>query len=124
MWSKVPTLGGLDNIPPRFHDVVEFLILSFKGSLAINIIVRLLLEATCYFIWAGPEFLDALSEPIKYAPSKCYKRTPRYLLRFVTKLSMEEEEVPLVDDVFEGALGALVALEMEALVDVMDVDNG
>ncbi|GJT14490.1 hypothetical protein Tco_0861532 [Tanacetum coccineum] len=32
--------------------------------------------------------------------------------------SIKEEEVPLVDGVFEGALGAL-ALEMEALVDAM-----
>ncbi|GJW85584.1 hypothetical protein Tco_0158729 [Tanacetum coccineum] len=37
--------------------------------------------------------------------------------------SMEEEEVPLVDGVFEGALGAL-ALEMEALVDAMVVYSG
>ncbi|GJU59748.1 hypothetical protein Tco_1237514 [Tanacetum coccineum] len=37
--------------------------------------------------------------------------------------SMEEEEVPLVDGVFEGALGAL-ALEMEALVDAMVVYGG
>ncbi|GJX19701.1 hypothetical protein Tco_0222378 [Tanacetum coccineum] len=47
-------------------------------------------------------------------------------------LSMEDEEVPLVDGVFEGALGALgddvrvllEALEMEALVDVMVVYGG
>ncbi|GKC13077.1 hypothetical protein Tco_1009859 [Tanacetum coccineum] len=32
---------------------------------------------------------------------------------------MEEEEVPLVDGVLVGALGALEALEMEALVDAM-----
>ncbi|GKA14481.1 putative RNA-directed DNA polymerase [Tanacetum coccineum] len=32
-----------------------------------------------------------------------------------------DEEVPLVDGVFEGALGALEALEMEALVDAMEV---
>nr|GEV09347.1 hypothetical protein [Tanacetum cinerariifolium] len=38
-------------------------------------------------------------------------------------MSIEEEEVPLVDGVFEGALGAL-ALEMEALVDDMVVDRG
>ncbi|GJY18822.1 hypothetical protein Tco_0390313 [Tanacetum coccineum] len=38
-------------------------------------------------------------------------------------LSMEEEEVPLVDGVFKGALGAL-ALEMEALVDAMMVYGG
>ncbi|GJT47494.1 hypothetical protein Tco_0956209 [Tanacetum coccineum] len=37
--------------------------------------------------------------------------------------SIEDEEVSLVDGGLEGALGAL-ALEMEALVDVMDVDNG
>nr|GEV17737.1 hypothetical protein [Tanacetum cinerariifolium] len=37
--------------------------------------------------------------------------------------SMEEEEVLLVDSVFEGALEAL-ALEMEALVDAMVVDIG
>ncbi|GKE37886.1 hypothetical protein Tco_1461291, partial [Tanacetum coccineum] len=37
--------------------------------------------------------------------------------------SIEEEEVPLVDGVFEGALGAL-ALEMEALVDAMVVYRG
>ncbi|GJX64360.1 hypothetical protein Tco_0298703 [Tanacetum coccineum] len=40
--------------------------------------------------------------------------------------SMEDEEVPLVDGVFEGALGAL-ALEMETPVDAMEVyggDNG
>nr|GEV38126.1 putative ribonuclease H-like domain-containing protein [Tanacetum cinerariifolium] len=36
---------------------------------------------------------------------------------------MEEEEVPLVDGVFEGALGAL-ALEMEALVDSIVVYGG
>ncbi|GKA16911.1 hypothetical protein Tco_0696748 [Tanacetum coccineum] len=40
-----------------------------------------------------------------------------------TILSMEEEEVSLVDGVFEGALGAL-ALEMEALVDAMEVYGG
>ncbi|GKE06753.1 hypothetical protein Tco_1398771, partial [Tanacetum coccineum] len=35
---------------------------------------------------------------------------------------MEDEEVPLVDGVFEGALGALGDdLEMEALVDAMEV---
>nr|GEV91508.1 hypothetical protein [Tanacetum cinerariifolium] len=38
-------------------------------------------------------------------------------------LSMEDEEVSLVDGVFEGALGAL-ALEMEALVDAMVVYGG
>ncbi|GJW06923.1 hypothetical protein Tco_1569346 [Tanacetum coccineum] len=38
--------------------------------------------------------------------------------------SIEDEEVSLVDGVLEGALGALEALEMEALVDAMDVDNG
>nr|GEX97533.1 hypothetical protein [Tanacetum cinerariifolium] len=38
--------------------------------------------------------------------------------------SMEEEEVPLVDGVFEGALGALEDLEMEPLVDAMVVDRG
>ncbi|GJS74340.1 hypothetical protein Tco_0707181 [Tanacetum coccineum] len=36
-------------------------------------------------------------------------------------LSIEDEEVSLVDGVLEGALGVL---EMEALVDAMDVDNG
>ncbi|GJU77406.1 hypothetical protein Tco_1274476 [Tanacetum coccineum] len=39
-----------------------------------------------------------------------------------------DEEVSLVDGVLEGALGALgddvEALEMEALVDVMDIDSG
>ncbi|GJZ43731.1 hypothetical protein Tco_0590986, partial [Tanacetum coccineum] len=38
-------------------------------------------------------------------------------------LSIEDEEVSLVDGVLEGALGALEALEMEALVDVMYVDS-
>ncbi|GKF53455.1 hypothetical protein Tco_0160365, partial [Tanacetum coccineum] len=38
-------------------------------------------------------------------------------------LSMEGKEVPLVDGVFEGALGAL-ALEMEALVDAMLIYGG
>ncbi|GKB42510.1 hypothetical protein Tco_0887452, partial [Tanacetum coccineum] len=38
----------------------------------------------------------------------------------VRKQSMEEEEVSLVDGVFEGAFGALEALEMEALVDAME----
>nr|GEX33695.1 hypothetical protein [Tanacetum cinerariifolium] len=47
----------------------------------------------------------------------------KYMLKNVNiKLSMEEEEVPLVDGVFEGALGAL-ALEMKALVDAMVVDR-
>nr|GEU43983.1 hypothetical protein [Tanacetum cinerariifolium] len=41
----------------------------------------------------------------------------------IGKMSMEEEEVSLVDGVFEGALGAL-ALEMEALVDAMVVYGG
>ncbi|GJR33272.1 hypothetical protein Tco_1109504 [Tanacetum coccineum] len=38
-------------------------------------------------------------------------------------VSMGEDEVPLVDGIFEGALGAL-ALEMEALVDAMVVYRG
>nr|GEW07705.1 hypothetical protein [Tanacetum cinerariifolium] len=38
-------------------------------------------------------------------------------------LSMEEEEVSLVDGVFEGALGALT-LEIEALVDAIEVYDG
>ncbi|GJS17624.1 hypothetical protein Tco_0412096 [Tanacetum coccineum] len=47
--------------------------------------------------------------------------------------SIEDEEVSLVDGVLEGALGAIGddsgsvgdgALEMEALVDAIDVDNG
>ncbi|GJR93194.1 hypothetical protein Tco_0265368 [Tanacetum coccineum] len=36
---------------------------------------------------------------------------------------MDDEEVPLVDGVFEGSLGALEALEMEALVDVMELNT-
>nr|GEZ05004.1 hypothetical protein [Tanacetum cinerariifolium] len=43
--------------------------------------------------------------------------------RYVKK-SMEDEEVPMIDDVFEGVLGALEALEMEALVDAMEVYGG
>ncbi|GJU95661.1 hypothetical protein Tco_1320417 [Tanacetum coccineum] len=39
------------------------------------------------------------------------------------KKLIEDEEVSLVDGVLEGALGALEALEMEALVDAMDVDS-
>nr|GEV25616.1 hypothetical protein [Tanacetum cinerariifolium] len=35
--------------------------------------------------------------------------------------SMKEEEISLVDGVFEGAFGALEALEMEALVDTVEV---
>ncbi|GJV15224.1 hypothetical protein Tco_1360547 [Tanacetum coccineum] len=38
--------------------------------------------------------------------------------------SIKDEEVSLVDGVLEGALGALEALEIEALVDAMDVDSG
>ncbi|GJX13617.1 hypothetical protein Tco_0205375 [Tanacetum coccineum] len=38
---------------------------------------------------------------------------------FKCHCSMEDEEVPLVDGVFEGALGAL-----EALVDAMEVYDG
>nr|GFC13066.1 hypothetical protein [Tanacetum cinerariifolium] len=38
--------------------------------------------------------------------------------------SMEEEEVSLVDGVFEGAFRALEALEIEALVDAMEVYDG
>ncbi|GJZ49787.1 putative ribonuclease H-like domain-containing protein, partial [Tanacetum coccineum] len=38
-------------------------------------------------------------------------------------LSIEDEEVSLFDGVLEGALGALEALELEALVDAMDVDS-
>ncbi|GKB66252.1 hypothetical protein Tco_0927664 [Tanacetum coccineum] len=37
---------------------------------------------------------------------------------------IEDEEVSLVDGVFEGAFGALEALEMEALVDAMEVYGG
>nr|GFA87764.1 hypothetical protein [Tanacetum cinerariifolium] len=39
-------------------------------------------------------------------------------------LSIKDEEVPLVDGVFEGALGALEALKIEALVDAMEVYGG
>ncbi|GJZ83445.1 hypothetical protein Tco_0648618 [Tanacetum coccineum] len=38
--------------------------------------------------------------------------------------SIEDEEVSLVDGVLEGALGALEALEMEALVDASILDSG
>ncbi|GJU49979.1 hypothetical protein Tco_1219534 [Tanacetum coccineum] len=42
----------------------------------------------------------------------------------IDERSIEDEEVSLVDGILEGALGALEALEMEALVDAMDVDSG
>ena len=31
VWSRVRDLGGMENIPPRFDDVVKFLIPSSKG---------------------------------------------------------------------------------------------
>ncbi|GKD17477.1 hypothetical protein Tco_1206635, partial [Tanacetum coccineum] len=57
-------------------------------------------------------------KPVPYL--NCNDPTERSL---AIETSMEEQEVPLVDDVFEGALGAL-ALEMKALVDAMVVDRG
>ncbi|GJX70396.1 hypothetical protein Tco_0307567 [Tanacetum coccineum] len=59
--------------------------------------------------------------------SKCYLRsTPLYEMSLsnTKSRSMEEEEVPLVDGVFEDALGALEALEMEAQVDAIVVYSG
>ncbi|GKD35624.1 hypothetical protein Tco_1251133, partial [Tanacetum coccineum] len=38
--------------------------------------------------------------------------------------SIEDEEVSLVDGVLEGALGALEALEIEALVEAIEVYGG
>ncbi|GKA38932.1 putative reverse transcriptase domain-containing protein [Tanacetum coccineum] len=53
-----------------------------------------------------------------------YADMRRKPLKFnVSDKSMEDEEVSLVDGVFEGAFGAL-ALEMEALVDAMEVYGG
>ncbi|GKC48430.1 hypothetical protein Tco_1066152 [Tanacetum coccineum] len=52
-----------------------------------------------------------------------------HILEFISQskdgstVSMEDEEVSLVDGVLEGALGAL-ALEMEALVDAMEIYGG
>ncbi|GKB81816.1 hypothetical protein Tco_0948711 [Tanacetum coccineum] len=49
---------------------------------------------------------------------------PRHVEELSDKKSIEDEEVSLVDGVLKGALGALEALEIEALVDAKDVDNG
>ncbi|GJX24397.1 hypothetical protein Tco_0228842 [Tanacetum coccineum] len=64
--------------------------------------------------------------------AKGFSEDVRQLILRIDK-SIEDEEVSLVDGVLEGALGALVviddvfgllkALEMEALVDAIDVDN-
>ncbi|GKD48807.1 protein LAZ1, partial [Tanacetum coccineum] len=47
----VQMLSGLGFVPPRFEDVVEFLISSSKGRSTRSIISRIVLAATCYFIW-------------------------------------------------------------------------
>ncbi|GKA06332.1 retrovirus-related pol polyprotein from transposon TNT 1-94 [Tanacetum coccineum] len=65
----------------------------------------------------------------KQAPKAWYDRLKTFLIKhdYTMGMSIEDEEVSLVDGVLEGALGALgllEALEMEALVDVIDVDNG
>ncbi|GJY16044.1 hypothetical protein Tco_0386466 [Tanacetum coccineum] len=48
-------------------------------------------------------------------------------LKVEVTMSMDEDDVSFVDGVLEGALGALGflnGLQMEALGDAMDVDNG
>nr|GEY52981.1 hypothetical protein [Tanacetum cinerariifolium] len=52
------------------------------------------------------------------------KRCVLYKIGDLGVLSIKDEEVPLVDGVFEGALGALEALKIEALVDAMEVYGG
>ncbi|GKG17611.1 hypothetical protein Tco_0362568 [Tanacetum coccineum] len=47
----VQMLSGLGFVPPRFEDVVEFFISSSKGRSTRSIISRIVLAATCYFIW-------------------------------------------------------------------------
>ncbi|GJT13487.1 hypothetical protein Tco_0860529 [Tanacetum coccineum] len=44
-------LSGMSYVPPCFEDVVDFFILSSKGLFARSIISRIVLSATCYFIW-------------------------------------------------------------------------
>ncbi|GKC41151.1 hypothetical protein Tco_1058873, partial [Tanacetum coccineum] len=44
-------LSGMSSVPPCFEDVVDFFILSSKGLFARSIISRIVLSATCYFIW-------------------------------------------------------------------------
>ncbi|GJR27297.1 hypothetical protein Tco_1103529 [Tanacetum coccineum] len=63
------------------------------------------------------------SLPRKRSTVKRQKLEEKTSRRKTFQRSIEDEEVSLVDGVLEGALGAL-ALEMEALVDAMDVDNG
>ncbi|GJR90359.1 hypothetical protein Tco_0214370 [Tanacetum coccineum] len=47
----VRMLSGMDSVPPRFEDAVTFLIPSSKGPSDRSFISRIVLEATCYFIW-------------------------------------------------------------------------
>ncbi|GJV68385.1 sodium/hydrogen exchanger 6 [Tanacetum coccineum] len=51
VWSKVRVLCGIDSIPPRLIDVSTFINPISKFKKAVNILSRLVLAATSYYIW-------------------------------------------------------------------------
>nr|GEV09257.1 protein reticulata-related 3, chloroplastic-like [Tanacetum cinerariifolium] len=51
VWSKVRVLCGMDSIPPRLIGVTTFITPISKGKTAVNILSRLVVAATSYYIW-------------------------------------------------------------------------
>ncbi|GKB00476.1 hypothetical protein Tco_0828469, partial [Tanacetum coccineum] len=49
--SKVRVLCGMDAIPPHLSDVVTFIVPLSKGKTVVNIISRIVVAATSYYIW-------------------------------------------------------------------------
>ncbi|GJZ22668.1 putative gag-pol polyprotein [Tanacetum coccineum] len=51
VWSMVRVLCGMDTIPPHLSDVVAFIVPLSKGKTVVNIISRIVVAATSYYIW-------------------------------------------------------------------------
>nr|GEX22170.1 reverse transcriptase domain, reverse transcriptase zinc-binding domain protein [Tanacetum cinerariifolium] len=51
VWMQVKSLAGMDTIPPRLTDVMEFLISISKGRSFVSVISRLLFDGPSYYLW-------------------------------------------------------------------------
>ncbi|GJU23248.1 hypothetical protein Tco_1156590 [Tanacetum coccineum] len=66
VWLQVHALCGMDSISPRLADVIAFIVPISKGKKVINILSRIMVAATSYYIWLernGKLFKKKTSSP-------------------------------------------------------------
>nr|GEV08827.1 hypothetical protein [Tanacetum cinerariifolium] len=51
VWSKLRVLCTMDAIAPSLMDVVSFIIPISQGKTVVNVLSRIVVAATCYYIW-------------------------------------------------------------------------